>query len=431
MSAIVNIQLDLMFIILLILILLHANKSRYASEQQERRLYNLHLCSVLVCVVIEGVTWFVEGRLVFDSIATAYVFNVLGFLTNPLPAFTWLMYVNKKLGSPAKAMPLIRPLSVAIIALNTALSLLNPFTDWFFTLDAAGNYFRSYGFASIYLFILIFIFLSVMLPVRALKRQQMNPEERRYVRLMIFYPLVPVVGLVIQFCFSGMSTALMGMVIAVSISYIYDTLFRLEKMYRLEKELDQSRVAIMMSQIKPHFLYNVLVTIQDICYTDPDLAAEAVGEFAVYLRGNLDSITESALIPFTRELQHVENYLALEKKRFEERLNIRYELKVTDFALPAMTLQPIVENAVRHGVTKRKEGGTVTVKTYEAHGAVFIEIIDDGVGMDAAREEPDGRTHIGIENVRKRLKNMCGGTLEIEGTLGIGTVVRLTIPRRG
>ncbi|MDR2542047.1 MAG: histidine kinase [Treponema sp.] len=221
---------------------------------------------------------------------------------------------------------------------------------------------------------------------------------------------------------------------------------------KLERELQQSQIAIMLSQIQPHFLYNSLTVIQDLCRTDPKMARETVVEFAKYLRGNLDSLAIKEMIPFERELHHVQTYLALEKKRFGENLNIVFDIGMEKFMLPALTLQSIVENSVRYGVTKKDEGGTVTIKTEKTDSgvskgivlskrskfskesqspffeSVVITVTDDGMGFNTEHDVSDNRSHIGIENVRNRLKAMCGGSLEIQSEPGVGTTVTIIIP---
>jgi len=205
-----------------------------------------------------------------------------------------------------------------------------------------------------------------------------------------------------------------------------------EKIIVLENELLQSRIAIMLSQIQPHFIFNSLNAIKSLCLIDPELASETVEEFSSYLRGNLDSLSIHELIPFTRELNHVQTYLSLEKKRFGDRLNTIYDINVDDFSVPVLTLQPIIENAVRHGVTKKEEGGTVTLKTNETETGIIITVIDDGIGYGSAahtKTQSSERIKIGIENVKNRLMVMCGGTLEIHNTPGGGTTAVIIIPK--
>lgn len=200
----------------------------------------------------------------------------------------------------------------------------------------------------------------------------------------------------------------------------------------MENELIQSKISIMLSQIQPHFLYNTLVVIRQLCDINPKMAKEAVTEFANYLRGNLDSLTLNTTIPFEKEMEHVENYISLEKKRFGDKINIEYDIDCIDFEVPSLTIQTVVENAIRHGISKRKSGGTVTISTKESENNYYIEIYDNGVGVDLTRtpeSNKDGRSHIGIENAKKRIESMCFGTLTIDSTPSIGTTVLITIPK--
>ena len=198
---------------------------------------------------------------------------------------------------------------------------------------------------------------------------------------------------------------------------------------KLEKELEDSRIAIMLSQIKPHFLYNVLNTIYHLYRKEPETAQEAVSSFAEYLRCNMLSIEKSEPIPFSEEYQHIRTYLSLEQIRFRGKLDVIYNVGVTDFKLPPLTVEPLVENAVKHGVTKKRGGGTVTISTAKTAAGVQISVTDTGVGFDPDHYMEDGNPHVGIRNIRNRLKNMVGGTLSITSSEH-GTVAVVTIPTK-
>ncbi|MEE1126300.1 MAG: histidine kinase [Acutalibacteraceae bacterium] len=200
---------------------------------------------------------------------------------------------------------------------------------------------------------------------------------------------------------------------------------------KMENELIQSKISIMLSQIQPHFLYNTLVVIRQLCDINPKTAKEAITEFATYLRGNLDSLTLNSNIPFEKEMEHIENYVSLEKKRFGDKINLEYDIECLDFDVPSLTVQTIVENAIRHGITKRKEGGTVTIRTRETKKYYEIEVHDNGVGMDLTKppEYSDNRSHIGLDNVRKRVESICNGEVLFNSTPNIGTTVYMSIPK--
>jgi len=192
---------------------------------------------------------------------------------------------------------------------------------------------------------------------------------------------------------------------------------------------ENDRISIILSQIQPHFLYNALTLIQQYCRTDPKIAEETVVEFSNYLRGNLDSLVLKKKITFEREFRHVKNYLSIEKKRFENKLSVEFDIKTENFMLPPLALQAIVENAVRHGVTKKEDKGTVRIETCEISGNIIITVIDDGVGFNQSKEqELLNQRSGGIQNVRNSLSVMCGGTLEITSKPDFGTKAVITIP---
>lgn len=199
---------------------------------------------------------------------------------------------------------------------------------------------------------------------------------------------------------------------------------------KMKQELLDARIAILFSQIQPHFLYNSLLGIKLLCDIDPPRASEALEHFSFYLRGNLDSLVNRQLVPFKKELVHSKDYLFLEKMRFDKRLNIEWSLEFEDFMLPPLTMQPLIENAIRHGLNKKKGGGTLTIKSEWVEDVVRITIQDDGVGFDPAEQKTDGHSHIGIENTRNRLKALCSGSLLLESTKGVGTTATIILPHK-
>lgn len=203
-----------------------------------------------------------------------------------------------------------------------------------------------------------------------------------------------------------------------------------KKNKKLKAELEQSRIAVMLSQIQPHFLYNSLTSVMDLCDTNPKQAKTAIADFADYLRGNLSSLKTENLISFRTELEHIEKYLRLEKLRFQDELEVVYDIQTQDFMLPALSVQPLIENAVKHGVGQKTGGGTVTIHTTETENDYIICITDDGVGFAEGELAGDGGTHVGIENTRKRLDMMMNARLEIESKKGEGTTACILIPKR-
>ena len=197
----------------------------------------------------------------------------------------------------------------------------------------------------------------------------------------------------------------------------------------IRAQLQENRIAIMISQIQPHFIYNTLGTIQQLCKESPEEAARLVQNFSIYLRGNFSELDSTLPIRFSKELEHVHCYTEIELIRFPD-MTVRYDIQTDEFLLPALTVQPLVENAIKHGLMGLEEGGTVTISAYEEQTDYCICVSDDGVGFDVSGLT-DSKKHIGIRNVRERLQAMCGGSLTIESHPGAGTRVLVRIPKEG
>ena len=198
----------------------------------------------------------------------------------------------------------------------------------------------------------------------------------------------------------------------------------------LEAELTNNQVELMMSKIKPHFVFNALAVIYDLCDREPQTAKKGLEFFTKYLRSNMNAIGVNECIPFDKELMHAKSYLYIEGLRKGDKLSVEYDLKTTDFNIPPLALETIVENAVRHGIALKREGGTVRISTYENENEYVVVVEDDGVGFDVnEKQSDDSRSHIGIENTISRMKRMCNGDVNIYSEIGKGTKVELIIPK--
>ena len=225
--------------------------------------------------------------------------------------------------------------------------------------------------------------------------------------------------------------------LAITMAYqIVSLILDLHKQYKeairyqqVQKELYEAKVSVMISQIQPHFMYNALTSIAMMCQIDPDTAQEATVTYAEYLRVNMDSLKQTKPVPFETELEHLKKYLYIEKLRFANLLNIEYDIQTTGFYLPLLSIQPLVENAVKHGVGMKEDGGTVKISTRETETSYEVVIEDDGVGFDVNEQKDDGRSHVGMENTKKRLHDMCGAQVVITSVIGEGTTARVILPK--
>ena len=195
----------------------------------------------------------------------------------------------------------------------------------------------------------------------------------------------------------------------------------------LNSKLSESRISTMMSQIRPHFIYNTLGSIEQLCIIDPKKAGELVHNFAKYLRGNFGELDNPKPILMSQEMEHVRYYISIENVRFPD-MTFNFEMNSGEFHIPALTVQPIVENAIKHGLMKLKSGGTIRVVSFETDTHYCVSVEDDGVGFDTDILL-DERKHVGIRNIRGRLQAMVDGTLEIESKVGEGTKVLIKIPK--
>ena len=237
------------------------------------------------------------------------------------------------------------------------------------------------------------------------------------------YCILPLFSVILQNILAGFAIAYFSIIIAVEILFLFVNAKKNIDLVNESKKTKEAEVRLMMSQIQPHFIYNTLSSISTLIKIDPDKAQAGLDSFTEYLRSNLSAISETGLIPFSDELKHIKTYLALEKMRFEDRLHVVYDIKTKNFKIPPLSIQPIVENAVKHGLMKKIDGGTITIKTTEDDLAYAVEISDDGVGFDVDKLQKSDKKHIGLRNVSYRLSTMCRGEMMVHSEIDKGTTV--------
>ena len=201
-----------------------------------------------------------------------------------------------------------------------------------------------------------------------------------------------------------------------------------QEIKKLIGEVRDAQIRSSTSQMQPHFLYNALASIREIILEDPQYASDLVYDFTTYLRACVRSMSNENLIPFTQELENIKAYVNIEKMRFGKKLKFETEIEESDFDIVPLSIQPLVENAIRHGIYQRgSTGGTVTVKTFKKKDEIFIQVIDDGVGFDhekVVQEIRDGkRDSSGLDNIKFRLNKLLKAEVEIESELEKGTKV--------
>ena len=400
----------------------------FDREKRKWMLYMQLSCAVLLCS--DAFAWAFRGG---DG-STAWFFvrcsNFLVFLFSDVILFLFHGYVcaylfEKGKRNRKKSIPRVRIyIGYGIATVGMALVVISQFTHWYYYIDAFNYYHRN----SLYAISLVLPLCGMLLDLTMLIQYRKNISRDIFIS-MISYIALPFAASVALLFYYGISLVNIAICISMILMFIVSMVEQNRNLALKEQEAADLRIAVTLSQIAPHFIYNTLSAIQYLCGTDPELARETVGEFAQYLRANLDGLSEKEPILFSRELKHIKCYLAIEKKRFEERVNVVYDIEKEDFFIPPLTMQPLVENAVKHGICKKEEGGTIWICTTCEPGNIVIRIRDNGVGFEIGHLPEDGKKHVGLHNVETRLKEMCGGKMEIDSVPGRGTCVTLYIPQ--
>ena len=251
------------------------------------------------------------------------------------------------------------------------------------------------------------------------------------IRQTLLLSSMPVLMLVVTYAeplMNGIEIRYPVIMLVIIIIYSRHYLDLENRAQRAENDEIRLRLSMATDRIKPHYLYNVLTTIYYLCETDPAKAQQAIGVFSEYMRSTLETIDKQELVDFSWELAEISQYLSLEKLRFGDRLNIELDTEYDDFMVPPLSIQPLVENAVKHGISAKEEGGTVRITTRRiADGGTQIIISDDGVGFDVGTLDELDKTHEGIMNVRERIRLEIGGDMTLTSEPGRGTTAIVTI----
>lgn len=210
----------------------------------------------------------------------------------------------------------------------------------------------------------------------------------------------------------------------------------LVKENELIRELTEARIQNSASQMQPHFMYNVLSSIRELILEDPEYAADMLYDFTWYLRACIRSLSGHAMIPFADEIRNIQSYVNIEKMRIGSGLQVVYDFVDTEYQIPALSIQPLVENAIRHGIAKKRgKRGTVSVQSYLEEQNHVIEVRDDGTGFDYQKicEEIEAgqRDSTGLQNVILRLEKSVNATVTVESKIGVGTKIVVKVPKEG
>ncbi len=373
----------------------------------------------LMLLVIGVVSLLLLQEHVYDAVLEVLphkIAAVAGYSLRPA-----VIVLFMKLQKPERSMRI----SWGLVAFNAVVHMTTFFSDICFDYTVNGQYLRGpLGYTS-------FVVSGILLLVLVVGGFREFAPDRKGDYVLPLFAFVLIVfaaaaDIVIKIAIP-LSFLMVAMVCACVSYYIY---LHMAFIREHEQEIeDGQRIRIMVSQIQPHFLFNTLATVRALYKKDSDLADDTLEKFGIYLRQNMDSLNKPNLIPFTDELTHTRLYADIEKIRFPS-IDIHYDIEDEDFRIPALTIQPLVENAIRHGVRIR-EHGLIEIEVRKKRYGHRIVIRDNGKGFDTQAPMSGERSHIGLRNVMERIEKMCCGDMKIESRIGEGTTIIIRIPYVG
>ena len=363
-----------------------------------------------------------ESFLVVKNIVANYI-----FINIYLTVYFSSLYCFAYFKLPNRVFKIFIAISTTITVLFTDTMVVNAFTNIFFHIEinSANRMVMVRNNLFIIPYLQVWIINALILVAYSIKKGFTRVERIAF----LVFTLFPSASLIFHIIFRNYSILTFAEVATFLFHFMFIYIQRGNMIQKQEAELSEQQIKLMISQIQPHFIYNCLSSISYLCTKDPMLASEAIDDFSDYLRVNFSNISQVKIVPFSKELEHTKKYLKLEKMRFEERVNVIYDIQVFDFNIPSLTLQPMVENAVKHGICKKTEGGTVIIKTSQTDKEYIIEVIDDGVGFDTTVEISDDQVHVGLKNVNDRLKSMMNGYIEAKSKINEGSHITIHIPK--
>jgi len=393
------------------------------SLVKEDRIWPLSsLSRLLVCYIIHSIALLMSCYLDYapSRAASQYIACIVYTITGYAALYFYGKYYIETCEAPEKSLKYIKNFNRLVLLLNLACTLPLIPSGLFFSVTPDCVYIRGP------LFFLSYLFVAVELLVLSVYAVFSLPNKLKMIGYVAFGAFPLLFSILLLFLPLASPMIDFSTVISCLIVYSFVSIEDKENSLANESKLTKYKTDIMLSQIGPHFIYNTLSTISALCTIDPQIAQDLSADFTDYLRNNLDLARSERLSTFEAELNHTKKYLEIEKVRFGKKLNVEYDIGETDFVLPSLSLQPIAENAVKHGIMQNREGGTVRIAT-EKRGELFAVIVsDDGVGFDTEAFAPR-EGHYGISNTAERLKLLLGGEMRIESRVGGGTTVTMLV----
>ncbi len=356
-----------------------------------------------------------ESALYFTRVRR--ICSIIGYIILPLLILVELY--------PLIESPSLRHLSLLPAVINTIIYATSPlFGDLVFTISEQNLFVRGPLGLSVYVIAGIYIACIFIYALKFFWAKR--PEQG----LILVYSLLAIIAASILE-YENLLSGFIDETAALSLLLYYTHIIAVNQKKMQDRLLEndlkrtQQQLSILQEQISPHFIFNSLGQIRSLIKKDPQRAITHIDSFAAYLRDHVNALKSNEPIPFQSELNHTLAYLALALADYGNLIKTEFELTYTDFVVPPLTLEPIVENAVKHGVGR--DPVTITIGTRKEGAFIIIYVKDTGLGTNGSTQKEQMRLGVGLDNTATRLKIVCGGTLTRD-TTPEGTTVIIRIP---
>lgn len=370
-----------------------------------------NLALLIISLSIDLIFWAMQLTVTAHKIATFFEYF---FIALTMPIFT--LYLLKLCGESLRNKLFYA--EIFLFAVFLVLLGVAQFTEIFYYITPEDFYRGEYHFI-LGLPIILLMVLNIFAVIR-----RKNFLSKKYFYGFLFYLVPLTLATVIHIIDFSRILFSVGTVFSNLAIFIIIFSDQVNQFFNQEREIVKQEASILTLQMRPHFIYNTMTSIYYLCSQNPEQAQQVTLEFTNYLRKNFTAIAYGETIPFSEELEHARAYLSIEQVQFEENLFVTYDTPHTNFKIPPLTLQPLVENSVKHGLDPDLEPLHILISTRATKFGSELIVEDDGIGFNF-----DGTgKYFALQNIKKRIELFCGGTLTILPREGGGTIVKIFIP---
>ena len=372
----------------------------------------LFLCSVTCLFAL--IFWYDPTKATVEKVI--YIFEDL-FLSSVV--FMPTVFLLHSCKEKFKGSPLFLAVT-GLLGAYFAVTVAAQFTDVFYSVTPNNEFVRG----RLWALAMAPLTISLLFNIVAAIRRRKKLSKKYYIGLLVY--MIPMsVTMLIHMFIQIEVFVVAGLALFALTMYGFILSDNIEQYSKQQQKIAHQKASIMVLQMRPHFIYNTMTTIYYLCKQNADKAQQVTMDFTSYLRQNFNAIASEDPVPFDDELKHTQSYLAVEKAQHENTLFVEYDTPFTRFRLPPLTLQPLVENAVKHAMNPNAGPLTISIRTEQTNAGVLITVEDNGCGFDTNDKT---KPHPALDNIENRLKQQCGGTLTISPRKGGGTSVKVTVP---